>query len=76
MSYFFLHAPTYCLHKGSEFGHMIASQLLHSFTDTFPDANFSKTVSLNTYNTFANKIIEAISSSVKDVLTTRTVLLY
>ncbi|KAH3764282.1 saccharopine dehydrogenase [Pelomyxa schiedti] len=54
---------------GPEFGQVIASQLLNSFVEAFPNVNFSHPASLNAFSTYSNKILEALRGTIPDVLT-------
>jgi hypothetical protein len=56
------------LTDGADFGKIIATSILRSFLETFPDVNFSGAPNVATFNAFGNRIFDAINNSVKSIL--------
>jgi len=59
------------LEDGSDFGKLLAQQILQSFEETFPDSTFSGTnaaINLTTFNTFSSKIFDAIQGAVQTIV--------
>jgi len=56
------------LEDGSDFGRTIATQILASFLEAFPDQPFSGTVNTTLFSGFTSKIFDAISNSVQSIV--------
>jgi len=54
--------------EGAEFARLIANQILRSFIELYSDADFSHTLSVAKFNSFSNKVVEAMGQSAKTVL--------
>jgi len=53
---------------GSDFGHLIASQILRSFSETFAETSFTGTVNVAMFSGFVSKLFDAIQNSVRSIV--------
>jgi len=53
---------------GSDFGQMIAAQILRSFIESFPDISFQGTLNVATFSSFVGKLFDAIQNSVRAIV--------
>jgi len=54
--------------EGAEFGRLIANQILRTFIESFPEADFSHIRDISQFSSFNNKLVEAISQSARSIL--------
>lgn len=54
--------------EGAEFGRLIANQILRTFIESYPDADFSHIRDISQFSSFNNKLVEAISQSARSIL--------
>jgi len=53
---------------GSDFGHLIASQILRSFVENFPEQSFTGTLNVASFGGFVSKLFDAIQNSVRSIV--------
>jgi len=54
--------------EGAEFGRLIANQILRTFIESFPEADFTHIRDISQFSSFNNKLVEAISQSARSIL--------
>jgi hypothetical protein len=63
------HSPSHP--KGAEFGRLIANQILRSFIESYPEADFTHVRDISQFSSFNNKLVEAISQTARSILQQR-----
>eukprot|EP01114_Cavostelium_apophysatum_P012174 TRINITY_DN2701_c0_g1_i1.p1 TRINITY_DN2701_c0_g1~~TRINITY_DN2701_c0_g1_i1.p1 ORF type:complete len:256 (-),score=29.08 TRINITY_DN2701_c0_g1_i1:61-828(-) len=56
------------LEDGADFGKVIATQILASFLESFPEHSFSGTLNLSIFSGFTSKIFDAIQNAVSSII--------